>query len=236
MGFHYLVRTMAEIMANWVICVSHDVRRRLFFKRRSEVIYNWVSPGVKPKTDHLFKRNLSTDNIKILSVGALIEGKGQEFLIKLVSQLYMSFKNIELSIYGEGSARMHLESLVEDLGIDHIVKFHGYNADLSSVYSRSDIFMLFSLAETFGLVYAEAMAYGLPVFCLDIPIMREIIPMGNSVSNDMSDHLNAFSKLVNYPEEYKKISIVNLQKSAEFDYVSNCMKIKRVYENVSNQK
>lgn len=236
LGFHYLARTLAEIMADWIICVSHDVRRTLFLKRKSEVVYNWVSPVLRPKTDYVFRANPLHNKIRILSVAALTIGKAHDLLIRLVSQLYMRFKNIELSIYGEGRERIRLESLVKELGIDHVVKFHGYSANLSSVYSSSDFFMLFSRAETFGVVYAEAMAYGLPVFCLDIPIMREIIPIGNSVSNEMLDHIDAFSKLINSPQEYNKISMANMQKCVEFDYVNNCIKTQRIYQNVINKK
>ncbi|AUM00689.1 glycosyl transferase family 1 [Zoogloeaceae bacteirum Par-f-2] len=55
---------------------------------------------------------------------------------------------------------------------------------LPSAYAAADVFVLGSLAETFGIVYIEALAMGLPVFCTQHPNQRAIVQEG--VFIDMS--------------------------------------------------
>lgn len=50
--------------------------------------------------------------------------------------------------------------------------------DLPQAYAAADVFTLGSLHETFGIVYIEAMAMGLPVVCTQHPNQRQIVQQG----------------------------------------------------------
>lgn len=52
------------------------------------------------------------------------------------------------------------------------------HADLPQAYAAADVFTLGSLHETFGIVYIEAMAMGLPVVCTEHPNQRQIVQSG----------------------------------------------------------
>ncbi len=55
------------------------------------------------------------------------------------------------------------------------------HGDLPAYYAAADAFVLGSLFETFGIVYIEAMAMGLPVFCTRHPNQRLIVQEGEFV-------------------------------------------------------
>lgn len=50
--------------------------------------------------------------------------------------------------------------------------------ELPQAYAAADVFVLGSLFETFGIVYIEALAMGLPVFCTNHPNQRAIVQDG----------------------------------------------------------
>ena len=56
----------------------------------------------------------------------------------------------------------------------HISETHDVD-ELARLYSRADVFVTFSLEETFGKVSAEALACGTPVVCFDSTASPEIV-------------------------------------------------------------
>jgi glycosyltransferase involved in cell wall biosynthesis len=69
------------------------------------------------------------------------------------------------TVVGDGDDRDFLEARARDLGISDRVRFAGplLDRDLWSVYENTDVFILPSRKEGFGIVFLEAMRFGLPV-------------------------------------------------------------------------
>jgi len=105
------------------------------------------------------------ERIIIITVGHLVKRKGTELLIKAMSDVARKQKNVELSIVGDGPESRSLKDLTRDLGLDDVVTFRGSipHHEVCREYERSHIFVSMSLDESWGQVYLEAMACGLPV-------------------------------------------------------------------------
>lgn len=88
---------------------------------------------------------------RILTCAQLIKRKNIDKVISACASL-----NLELTVIGEGKERNYLEKL------SNKVKFLGHvsHAKVLEVMRHSDIFILPSINETFGMVYLEAMASG----------------------------------------------------------------------------
>ena len=69
----------------------------------------------------------------------------------------------QLIMIGEGPEKEPAEVLVEQLGIEHRVKFLGNSGEIDKILCFSDLFLLPSETESFGLAALEAMASGVPV-------------------------------------------------------------------------
>ena len=102
--------------------------------------------------------------LRLITVSRLIRRKGIDYLLEAAAAIRHELP-LRLKIVGVGSHAAQLRQLSKKLHLDDIVDFVGYRPreTLPVLYNESDLFVLPSLAESFGLVFAEAMACGLPV-------------------------------------------------------------------------
>lgn len=104
--------------------------------------------------------------LQFLFVGALTQRKGLEYLIDAMRKI--EEKSIILHIVGpiEDETYFHcLQNLVRQYKLENKVVFYGMvpQEELWRFYAKSDIFILPSLWEGFGIALLEAMAFGLPI-------------------------------------------------------------------------
>jgi L-malate glycosyltransferase len=85
-----------------------------------------------------------------------------------------------LTLVGDGPERPRVEALVARLGLGEHVRFLGERIDLPAVLRRSDLFLLPSETESFGLAALEAMACGVPVVASDVGGIPEVVVDGES--------------------------------------------------------
>lgn len=86
-------------------------------------------------------------------------------------------KTVSLQIYGKGDQLEELVQLVKKRGLEEHVIFGGYisNSEVPNALHKTDIFVLGSERESFGVSAVEAMACGLPVIATDVSGFREVI-------------------------------------------------------------
>lgn len=105
-------------------------------------------------------------NKRIIAVGRLEHQKGFDDLITLFSEIKVP--GWKLDIYGVGNQKNELEKLITNLGIDNI-KLCGETDNIVGEYLTSDILVMTSRFEGFGMVLIEAMECGLPCIAFDCP-------------------------------------------------------------------
>jgi glycosyltransferase involved in cell wall biosynthesis len=104
--------------------------------------------------------------LRFFSAALLSEKKGMRYLIEAMHLLAQrGVTSFELIIGGDGPARHELEEMVKSLGVADRCRFLGMLTPLEvrNWIQQSDVFVLPSLGETFGIVLGEAMACGKPV-------------------------------------------------------------------------
>lgn len=131
-----------------------------------------VSPerikAVIPGTDRAaFAIGSQSDVVALLSVGSVIPRKGFDVLLPALNQI----RDLpwHLTIAGDRSrnidAPRQLDHDIAEFGFDARISTLGAVSieTLADLYARSDVFVLASRFEGFGMAYAEALAHGLPV-------------------------------------------------------------------------
>lgn len=123
-----------------------------------------------------------TEATELLFVGRLDPVKGIPTLLKAIKRLSRrSDDTYRLTIVGDGTKRDEYEQQCSKLGIDDLVTFEGYQADVSPYYHSHDLFVLPSLSEGQPTVLLEAQSCGLPVISTDVGGASELIEVGETV-------------------------------------------------------
>ena len=184
------------------------------FKDKVKVIHNgiditwWQSQILRftTKDRQEIKENIfhcKENTLVLTSIAELHPRKGLKYLIQAMAVVVEKFSNIKLVIIGEGKQRGELESLVKKLHLEKHVALIGRQKQIPSLLKSSDIFVLPSVREAFGLVNAEAMSTGLPIVATKaggIPEIVEDSKTGVLVEAENSKALaKAIIEMVNAP-------------------------------------
>lgn len=106
---------------------------------------------------------ISEDEFVITTVGRVVKRKDLPTAINALAKI--KNKKIKLYIMGDGPERQVLQELASDLNISDRISFLGFVDDEQkyAYLNNSDLFMMTSLHEGFGIVFMEAMYCGLPI-------------------------------------------------------------------------
>lgn len=105
---------------------------------------------------------------RILYLGRLHKGKGLDVLLESWSRVAAQFPDWEVALVGpdENRYKRYLDALIRTRCIPRVsICDPVYNKEKELEYRRSDIFVLPSRSENFGLTVAEALSYGIPTVC-----------------------------------------------------------------------
>lgn len=107
---------------------------------------------------------------------------GIEYLIRAIPHVLREVPEAVFVIGSDGPLMGYHKILAQNLGVDDHVLFVGRipRMDLPSYYAASDVFVIPSVVEAFGLVTVEAMACGKPVIGTNVGGIPEIIVDGVS--------------------------------------------------------
>ena len=123
---------------------------------------------------------VSEDRKTILYVGRIVREKGIFTLLDAFEKLRKQGKDVSLVLVGEGPLKEDLAKEVLRRKLNDRVKLAGFvdEKELVSLYNSSDVFVLASHYEPFGMVALEAMASRVPVVVSDVGGLSEIVEDG----------------------------------------------------------
>lgn len=158
--FHFKKRLVrALVNANGIACRSSVIKNKLLKLYPQFEDKTFVAPsGIEEKyiIDN-FLSNIQPDRLKIVTCANFKKRKNIDKLILALKDI----DGVDLTVIGDGNDRKKLEHLNDNN------KFLGRlsNERVLEVMRNSDVFILPSVGETFGMVYLEAMASGCITVC-----------------------------------------------------------------------
>jgi glycosyltransferase involved in cell wall biosynthesis len=144
---------------------------------------------------------------------------------------------VSLAIVGEGEIRPAVQSQIKRLGLGDVVTLHGrlHGEALQSAYADSDLLLLTSANESFGLVFIEAMTKGLPIVSVNIPAVRNVVINGvNGLLAESTPETvaAAIHTLLVDKVLYSAVSRNNLAKSRDYGWKAIAEDLASVYDAV----
>lgn len=169
-----------------VIYVSNSARKSLEQARdirpkRSVVIWNGLADNGRPAAVDRRSLGLSDQDLVLLMVGSLERRKNQMALVDLFARIAGEYERAKLVLVGEGPDRSALRRRAHQLGIEHRVKLLGQRGDVPALLAMCDLYIHYSLVESFGLALLESARAGVPSAALPsggVPEVHAILQGG----------------------------------------------------------
>ena len=188
-----LIAFIINKSTNNVIIISKAVANNWVDNGLNEKLINIIYNGQEntecyiSKLDIKKELNLSEDTLIISMIGRINLWKGQEYFLRIASEIINSkTKNIHFIYCGDvypGYEYLYkyLNQLILDLNIESNVTYLGYRKDIKDILSNTDILILPSITpEPFGMVLIEAMERKIAVVATNHGGPTEIIDHNNS--------------------------------------------------------
>jgi N-acetyl-alpha-D-glucosaminyl L-malate synthase BshA len=166
-----------------ITAVSNNLRKETYstftIEKEIEVIYNFVDVArFDKKPIDAFRKVIAPQGERILMHASNFRK------IKRVQDVIRVFHNVnkekpsKLLLVGDGPERPMAEELARELGICDDVRFVGKQQDMEEIFAVTDLFLLPSEYESFGLAALEAMAAGAAVVSTNAGGLPEVIEQG----------------------------------------------------------
>ncbi|WP_191560982.1 N-acetyl-alpha-D-glucosaminyl L-malate synthase BshA [Metabacillus idriensis] len=147
-----------------------------------QTVYNFIDERIyhKQSAAHLRSEYGISENERVMiHVSNFRQVKRVHDVVRVFSRVSEKVK-AKLLLVGDGPEMTSICKLVKELGIVEKVLFLGKQNHLEELYSISDLKLLLSEKESFGLVLLEAMACGVPCVATNIGGIPEVIKDGVS--------------------------------------------------------
>lgn len=163
-----------------ILCVSSHTAQKVMEitgieAERCRIIYNTIGERFTPGDPAAARGRFSLpQDAVIMSTVSRLDSrqrhKGHDRIIPLLRDLAKDFPRILYLVGGIGDDRARLEALANETDAADLVKFLGFvsDEDLPDLYRASDLYVMPSHGEGFGIAFVEAMACGTPALGLDI--------------------------------------------------------------------
>jgi glycosyltransferase involved in cell wall biosynthesis len=185
----YALLRLTRGLPNRVICVSDAVRQTVLEKEhlapeKAVVIHN----GITAKENAGYDRGQVRDSLGFrddhLVVGMVANFnravKGVEYFIEAIPLIVTQCPSARFLLLGRGKYEAELRHKAQSLGVEHCLKFGGYQADIDRFYAAMDLSVLTSLSEGLSITLLESMNHALPIVATRVGGNPEVIVSGET--------------------------------------------------------
>ena len=225
--------------ADHIMTVSDLTRRTVIEKyhqhpNKVTTVHNAVEP--LPNVESFVKKPRKDKIVTFL--GRITMQKGPEYFVEAAARVLSRTKNVRFVMAGSGDMMNAMIDLAAKRGIADRFHFPGFlrGRDVNEMLAQSDVYIMPSVSEPFGISPLEAMQVGTPSIisyqsgCAEI--LTHVIKTDYWDIDAMAD---AIYGIVTYPAKYKSMHELGLEEVNNIKWYDAGMKVRNIYDKVTGR-
>ncbi len=226
--------------ADHIITVSNLTRNTVIDKYGIDPAkVTTVHNAVEPLSDELLNVEIPPKHDKVVTfLGRITMQKGPEYFVEAASQVLHKVHNVQFVMAGGGDMMEKMIRLAAQRNISDRFHFAGFlrGKEVYEMLKASDVYIMPSVSEPFGISPLEAMQMGVPSIiskqsgCAEI--LHNVIKVDYWDVNAMAD---AIYSIIKYPALYRQLSEHGLQEVNKIVWKKAGAKVINIYKQLINR-
>ena len=232
----YAIEKAGMQAADRVIAVSELTRRIVIGKygipaEKVVTVHNAVRFG---ESEDAVPERAVKDKV-VTFLGRITYQKGPDYFVKAAAKVLQRVPDVRFVMAGSGDLMNHVVRRVAQLGIADRFHFTGFlkGGEVQRMFRLSDVYVMPSVSEPFGISPLEAMRSGVPVIISRQSGVAEVLDYAIKVNYwDVDALADAIYGLLTYPALGRMFASKELEEVTGLKWTNAAAKIKTVYETV----
>lgn len=172
----------------------------------------------------------------VLFLGRITFQKGPDYFVRAAKKVIEKIQNVKFLMVGTGDMYTRMIEMAADLGIGKFFHYTGFleRSRIEQIFKISDVYVLPSVSEPFGLTVLEALKAGVPVIVSKQSGVSEIIQNAIKVNfwdvDDIANHIINILEDEDYRNQLKQKLIE--EKLDAISWYDSARKIEGIYQNI----
>jgi len=200
----FFIERYGIVSADHIIAVSHYTKNMIVNRYgvdpdKISVVHNAVS---RTEASNIYHVGRSTDKKIVLFLGRITFQKGPDYFVEAAAKVLKKLPEVTFVMAGAGDMMPRMIERVAELGIGKNFHFTGFlhGTEVEQIFTMSDLYVMPSVSEPFGISPLEAMIYDTPVIISRQSGVAEILNHALKVDFwDVDDIANKIIAILRYP-------------------------------------
>ena len=224
--------------ADHIITVSEHTRRTVIEKYGiSPDKVSTVHNAVEPLPEDYLKIEKTPRKEKIVTfLGRITMQKGPEYFVEAAAMVLKKVHNVRFVMAGGGDMMEKMIRLAARRGISDRFHFIGFlrGKEVYEMYKNSDVFIMPSVSEPFGIAPLEAMQMGVPSIISKQSGCAEILSNVIKVDYwDVNEMANAIYSIITYPAMFRQLQERGLDEVGQIVWKKAGTKVINIYKKLT---
>lgn len=236
----YAIEKRGMDEADHIMCVSNLTRNIVIEKYHQDpakvsTVHNAVEPLKDPGS---FVKTPRKDKI-VTFLGRITMQKGPEYFVEAAARVLQKTKGVRFVMAGSGDMMDKMIDLVAQRGIADKFHFTGFlrGRQVQEMLAESDVYVMPSVSEPFGISPLEAMQVGTPSIISKQSGCAEILSHAIKIDYwDIEAMADAIYGIVTYPAMYESLHTLGREEVNNIRWYDAGLKVRRIYEQVINSR